>query len=59
MEAFPGVGAHELYGSTQAGIMTSLRPPEALRRAGTVGHRWFMTEVVLLDDYGHPVVVCE
>ncbi len=55
MTAFPGVGVHELYGSTEAGIVTSLRPPDAMRKAGTVGHPWFMTEVVLLDDDGRHV----
>jgi acyl-CoA synthetase (AMP-forming)/AMP-acid ligase II len=55
IDAFPGVGVHEVYGSTEAGIVTGLRPPDALRKVGTVGHPWFMTEVVLLDDDGNPV----
>jgi long-chain acyl-CoA synthetase len=59
VEAFPGVGVHELYGSTEAGIVTTLRPADALRKAGTVGHPWFSTEVVLLDDDGVPVAAGE
>lgn len=55
VDAFPGVGVHELYGSTEGGIVTSLRPPDGLRKAGTVGHPWFMTEVVLFDEAGQPV----
>jgi acyl-coenzyme A synthetase/AMP-(fatty) acid ligase len=55
IDAFPGVGVHELYGSTEAGIATSLRPADAIAKAGTVGHPWFMTEVVLLDAQGNPV----
>lgn len=54
-EAFPGVDVHELYGSTEAGIVTNLRPSDARRKAGSVGHPWFMTEVKLLDDDGLPV----
>jgi long-chain acyl-CoA synthetase len=55
ISAFPGVGIHELYGSTEGGIVTSLRPDEALRKAGSVGHPWFLTEVRLLDDDGNEV----
>jgi len=55
IETFPGVGVHELYGSTEGGIITNLRPENALRKAGTVGHPWFMTELKLLDDDGNPV----
>jgi long-chain acyl-CoA synthetase len=55
LEAFPGVDIHELYGSTEASVVTSLRPRDALRKAGSVGHPWFMNEVRLLDEDGHPV----
>ncbi|WP_395103799.1 class I adenylate-forming enzyme family protein [Actinomadura sp. SCN-SB] len=55
METFPHVGVHELYGSTEAGVVTNLRPADALRKAGSVGHPWFMTEVRLLDDEGREV----
>lgn len=54
-ESFPGVGVHELYGSTEAGVVTDLRPPEARRKAGSVGHPWFMTEVRIVGDDGEPV----
>ncbi|MEU4562827.1 AMP-binding protein [Actinoplanes sp. NPDC023936] len=54
-EAFPGVGVHELYGSTEAGVVTNLRPPDARRKAGTVGHPWFGTEVRIMDSAGVPV----
>jgi acyl-CoA synthetase (AMP-forming)/AMP-acid ligase II len=55
VEAFPGVAIHELYGSTEASVVTSLRPQDALRKAGSVGHPWFMNEVKLLDHEGYPV----
>lgn len=49
-EAFPGVGVHELYGSTECSVVTDLRPEDSLRKAGSVGHPWFMNEVKLLED---------
>jgi acyl-CoA synthetase (AMP-forming)/AMP-acid ligase II len=51
-EAFPGVGVHELYGSTEAGVVTNLRPPDARRKAGTVGHPWFGTQVRVVGSDG-------
>ena len=51
----PGVGVHELYGSTEAGVITNLRPADARRKAGSVGHPWFMTEIRVVDDDGVPV----
>jgi acyl-CoA synthetase (AMP-forming)/AMP-acid ligase II len=53
-EAFPGVGVHELYGSTEAGVVTNLRPPDARRKAGTVGHPWFGTRVRIVSPDGSP-----
>jgi acyl-CoA synthetase (AMP-forming)/AMP-acid ligase II len=52
LEAFPGVGVHELYGSTEAGVISNLRPADARRKAGSVGHPWFMTEIRVVDDDG-------
>ncbi|MEU4163372.1 AMP-binding protein [Actinoplanes sp. NPDC026670] len=54
-EAFPGVGVHELYGSTEAGVISNLRPPDARRKAGTVGHPWFGTQVRVVGPDGEPV----
>ena len=55
IEAFRGVGVHELYGSTEGSVVTDLRPDRALDRAGSVGHPWFTTEVKLVDDSGQQV----
>lgn len=57
--AFPGVGIHELYGSTECSIVTDLRPEDALRKAGSVGHPWFFNEVKLLDEGLRPVAAGE
>ncbi|PVG80800.1 AMP-dependent synthetase [Nocardioides gansuensis] len=55
MESFPRCGVHELYGSTEAGIVTNLRPADMRRKPGSVGHPWHMTEVRVVDDEGRPV----
>ena len=55
VEAFSGVGVHELYGSTECSVVTDLRPEDAMRKAGSVGHPWFFNEVRLLDDDLQPV----
>lgn len=54
-ETFPHVDLHELYGSTEAGIVTNCRPPDVLRKPGSVGPPWFMTEIRVVDDEGSPV----
>ncbi len=55
IETFPGVGVHELYGSTESGIITNLRPVDMLRKPGSVGQPWYMTEVRVVDDDGNEV----
>ncbi|GAA2737750.1 class I adenylate-forming enzyme family protein [Actinocorallia aurantiaca] len=54
MEAFPSCGVHELYGSTEAGIITNLRPADQHRKPGSVGHAWYMTELRVLGPDGEP-----
>ncbi|MFI6322828.1 class I adenylate-forming enzyme family protein [Nonomuraea sp. NPDC050556] len=49
MDSFPGVGVHELYGSTEAGIVSNCRPADARRKIGSVGTPWFMTEIRIVD----------
>lgn len=55
IEAFPQVGVFELYGSTEASVVTVLRPEDALRKIGSVGHAWFMTEIRVVNDNGNRV----
>lgn len=52
METFPAVGVHELYGSTESGIITNLRPVHMRERPGSVGHAWYMTEIRIVDEQG-------
>jgi acyl-CoA synthetase (AMP-forming)/AMP-acid ligase II len=59
IENFPNAGLHELYGSTEASIVTNLRPPDQLRKERCVGPPWFMTQVRLTGPDGGPVAAGE
>ena len=50
----PGI-LHETYGSTEAGIVTNLRPQDQLRKQRCVGLPFPNTQVKLLDDAGNEV----
>lgn len=50
---FPHAGLHELYGSTEAGIISNCRPADVLNKPGSVGTPWFMTEVRVVDTGGN------
>ena len=55
IQTFPTAGVHEMYGSTEASVVTNLRPADALTRPGSVGTAWFQTEVRLIDEHGQEV----
>lgn len=55
MATFPNVAVHELYGSTESGIISNLRPADAARKPGSVGPPWFFTEVKVLGPDGEQV----
>ncbi|MER5435357.1 AMP-binding protein [Streptomyces sp. NPDC002588] len=55
MATFPHTGVHEVYGSTEAGVVTDLRPADMRRKPGSVGHPWYMTELRVVDPGGAPV----
>ncbi|WP_293897662.1 AMP-binding protein [Phenylobacterium sp.] len=46
---------HETYGSTEAGVVTNLRPPDQLRKVKCVGLPFVGNSVRLLDDDGREV----
>ena len=48
----PGL-LHETYGSTEAGIVTNLRPPDQLRKKACVGQPIWGTLVSVRDDDGN------
>ena len=60
MEMFPGVELYEGYGSTEAGIVTVLKPHEQLEKLGSIGKESLGTDFVkLLDEDGREVGVGE
>jgi acyl-CoA synthetase (AMP-forming)/AMP-acid ligase II len=60
MEFFPGVELYEAYGSTEAGIVTVLKPEDQLRKLGSIGHESLGTDFVrVLDEGGREVGVGE
>ncbi len=60
MEFFPGVELYEAYGSTEAGIVTVLKPEHQLEKLGSIGFESLSTDLVkILDDEGNEVGVGE
>lgn len=56
MEMFPNSGLYELYGSTEAGWVTTLHPEEQFEHLGTVGREVVGSAPIrLLDDEGNEV----
>jgi acyl-CoA synthetase (AMP-forming)/AMP-acid ligase II len=56
MEFFPGVELYEAYGSTEAGLVTLLKPGDQMRKLGSIGYEAVGTDSVkLLDENGNEV----
>ncbi|MEW6258693.1 MAG: AMP-binding protein [Thermodesulfobacteriota bacterium] len=56
MEFFPGVELYEGYGSTEAGIVTVLKPEDQMRKLGSIGYESLGTDFIkLLDENGNEV----
>jgi acyl-CoA synthetase (AMP-forming)/AMP-acid ligase II len=56
LEQFPNAGLYEMYGSTEAGYVTVLRPEEQLTKLGSVGREWAGTGPIrILDPDGNEV----
>ena len=56
MELFPNGKLYELYGSTEAGWVTLLRPAEQLTKLGSVGREWAGSGTIrLLDEQRYEV----
>lgn len=52
---FPEMVFADVYGGTEAGVVSVLKTPELTRRDGSAGPPWFMTEVKLLNGDGQEV----
>jgi len=60
IEFFPGVELYEAYGSTEAGIVTVLKPEDQMRKLGSIGFESLGTDFVkILDEGGNKVGVGE
>jgi acyl-CoA synthetase (AMP-forming)/AMP-acid ligase II len=56
MEFFPNANLFEAYGSTEAGLVTLLRPEEQLTNLGSIGKECSGTDILkILDDDKRPV----
>ena len=56
MAFFPGVDLYEGYGSTEAGIVTVLKPHEQFIKPGSIGRESTGTSrIKILDEYRNPV----
>jgi acyl-CoA synthetase (AMP-forming)/AMP-acid ligase II len=60
MDFFPGVELYEAYGSTEAGIVTILKPEYQMQKLGSIGFESLGTDFVkILDEAGEEVGVGE
>jgi len=60
LQCFPNVELFEAYGSTEAGLVTLLRPEDQLRKPGSIGKECLGTdELRLLDESWKEVAVNE
>jgi long-chain acyl-CoA synthetase len=48
----PALGLFEMYGSSEMGMVTCLRPAEQLRKPASVGRARFGYEVLVADEHG-------
>jgi len=56
LEMFPNAELLEAYGSTEAGLVTLLKPHEQLTKLGSIGTECAGTDLIkLLDEDGNPV----
>jgi acyl-CoA synthetase (AMP-forming)/AMP-acid ligase II len=58
MEMFPNAHLFEAYGSTEAGLVTTLRPEDQYRKLGSIGRECYGSDLIqLLDAEGNEVDV--
>jgi long-chain acyl-CoA synthetase len=50
-----GCDLHEMYGLTETGLITNMKPLDALRKVRCVGQPFFHMEMRVVDDNGHDV----
>ena len=56
IDFFPGVELYEAYGSTEAGIVTVLKPEDQMHKLGSIGYETLGTDFVkILNENGNEV----
>ena len=58
-KCFPGVELHEMYGLTETGLITNLRPEDQLRKVRCAGQAFLNMEFKVVDLQGNHVPVGE
>ena len=53
MDCFPGVELHELYGLTETGLITNLRPEDQMRKTRCAGQAFLNMRFEIVDAEGH------
>jgi len=56
-EIFPHAHFNQLYGSTEAGMVSALRSEDHERWSHTTGRQALLTESRIIDDHGNPVPI--
>ncbi len=60
MKAFPNAGLFEAYGSTEAGLVTLLKPEDQLKKLGSIGKECAGIDLIkLIDENGKEVTAGE
>ncbi|MDP3097694.1 MAG: AMP-binding protein [Syntrophales bacterium] len=60
LDFFPGVELYEAYGSTEAGIVTILKPEDQMRKLGSIGYEAVGTDFVkIIDGEGNEAAIGE
>jgi len=60
MDFFPGVELYEAYGSTEAGIVTILKPEDQMSKLGSIGYESLGTDFIkILDEFGNEAGIGE
>jgi len=55
LECFPGIELHELYGLTETGLITNLRPEDQLRKVRCAGQAFLNMQFRVVDEEGRDV----
>jgi acyl-CoA synthetase (AMP-forming)/AMP-acid ligase II len=60
LDFFPGVELYEAYGSSEAGIVTILKPEDQMRKLGSIGYEAVGTDLVkIINEEGNEAAIGE